>query len=100
MLWSSSWIIVKKGLAGIPALTFAGLRYTIAAVCLLPFALRRGQAKILLQMKRGTWILLIVLGVLYYAVTQGGQFLSLTYLPAITTSLIFSFSTICIIGFG
>jgi drug/metabolite transporter (DMT)-like permease len=37
LLWSTSWVLVKFGLADIPALTFAGLRYTVAFLCLLPF---------------------------------------------------------------
>ncbi len=35
-LWSTSWILMRIGLREIPALTFAGLRYTIAALVLLP----------------------------------------------------------------
>ena len=29
-LWSTSWMLIKIGLHGIPALTFAGLRYSLA----------------------------------------------------------------------
>ena len=39
-LWSTSWVLIKFGLKDIPALTFAGLRYTLAFLCLLPFAIR------------------------------------------------------------
>jgi drug/metabolite transporter (DMT)-like permease len=96
LLWSSSWVIVKMGLADIPALTFAGLRYTLAAICLMPFAIRRERIRALGNVNRRTWMYLVALGILFYAVTQGGQFLGLALLPAITTSLIFSFSTILI----
>lgn len=37
-LWSTSWVLIKFGLVDIPALTFAGLRYGLAWLCLLPFA--------------------------------------------------------------
>jgi drug/metabolite transporter (DMT)-like permease len=42
-LWSTSWFLIKIGLEDIPALPFAGLRYTLAFLCLLPFAAHSGQ---------------------------------------------------------
>ena len=42
-LWATSWVLIKIGLKDIPALTFAGLRYTAAFLCLLPFALRANR---------------------------------------------------------
>ncbi|MDL1890548.1 DMT family transporter, partial [Nitrospirales bacterium NOB] len=47
LLWSSSWVLIKQGLKDIPALTFAGLRYTLAFLCLLPLAARRGDLRTL-----------------------------------------------------
>ena len=44
-LWSTSWVLIRIGLEDIPALTFAGLRYTIAFLCLLPLVLVRGELK-------------------------------------------------------
>ena len=35
-LWSTSWILIKWNIHQIPPLTFAGLRYTIAFLILLP----------------------------------------------------------------
>jgi drug/metabolite transporter (DMT)-like permease len=40
VLWSSSWVLIKTGLRDIPPLTFAGLRYAIAAAILAPIAFR------------------------------------------------------------
>ena len=37
-LWSTSWVLIKIGLAEIPPLTLAGLRYSLAFLFLLPFA--------------------------------------------------------------
>ena len=34
-LWSTSWVLIKIGLADIPALTFAGLRYVLALLVLI-----------------------------------------------------------------
>lgn len=99
-LWSTSWVLIKIGLKEIPALPFAGLRYTLAFLCLLPFAIRSGQLKVLRHLSRGVWVRLIVLGLLFYSVTQGAQFLSLFYLPALTTSLLLSFTTVLVALLG
>ncbi len=92
-LWSTSWVLIKFGLANIPALTFAGLRYCLASLCLLPFVLRSEQRQGLHHFSRRQWFWLVVLGLLFYAVTQGAQFLGLAYLPAITASLLLNFTT-------
>jgi len=96
VLWSTSWVLIRIGLEDIPPLSFAGLRYTLAFLCLLPFAIRSRQLEPLRRASAGTWLRLILLGVLFYAVTQGAQFLSLFYLPASTTSLVLSFTTILV----
>ena len=93
-LWSTSWVLIKIGLADIPALTFAGLRYTLAFLCLLPFALRSGKLRSLRAVSRRGWLRLILLGLIYYAVTQGASFVALDYLPAVTLSLLLNFTTI------
>ncbi|MCZ7541589.1 MAG: DMT family transporter [Anaerolineae bacterium] len=92
LLWSTSWVLIKIGLDDIPALTFAGLRYVLAFVCLLPLAWRSGQLGALRRLPRADWRRLIALGLLFYTVTQGAQFLGLERLPAATVSLLLSFS--------
>lgn len=74
----------------------AGLRYTLAFLCLLSFALRPRHIASLRRLSIGEWLRLIVLGLLLYSVTQGAMFLSLFYLPAVTTSLLLSFTTIIV----
>jgi drug/metabolite transporter (DMT)-like permease len=100
LLWSSSWVLIKFGLADIPALPFAGLRYGVAFLCLLPFALRPGRLPALRQLPAAAWGRLILLGLLFYSFTQGAQFLSLVYLPAATVSLLLSFTTILVALLG
>ncbi len=99
-LWSTSWVLIKIGLQDLPALPFAGLRYTLAFLCLLPLALGSGRLSSLRGLPAGMWARLIALGLLFYAVTQGAQFLSLSYLPAMTTSLLLSFTTILVALLG
>ena len=95
-LWSTSIILVKIGLKNIPALPFAGLRYIIAFRCLLPFMFRRERPASLRRLSAGAWIRLVTLGLLFYSVTQGAQFLSLFYLPAVSTSLLLRFTTVLV----
>jgi drug/metabolite transporter (DMT)-like permease len=99
-LWATSWVLIKIGLGDIPALTFAGLRYTLAFLCLLPFALRRPSLRALAGLDRRTWGRLLLLGVLYYAVTQGTQFIGLALLPAVTVTLLLSFTVVLVALMG
>ena len=99
-LWSTSWILIKTGLNDIPALTFAGLRYTLAWLVLLPIAARRGALRELRTLSRGHWRGLIVLGLLVYALTQGTQFLALDRLPAITLTLLLNFTSVLVALLG
>jgi drug/metabolite transporter (DMT)-like permease len=99
-LWSSSWVLIKLGLAEIPALVFAGLRYMLAAICLLALLIARRQAGALRRLSRRDWLLLAALGLIFYSVTQGAQFLGLDYLPAITTSLLLNLSAIVVVFLG
>lgn len=95
-LWSTSWVLIKMGLkASLPALTFAGLRYFLAFVCLLPFVLLNpAHRQTLRRLSRAEWGQLAILGILFYALTQGAQFVSLAFLPAATLSLLLNFSPI------
>ncbi len=86
-LWSSSWILIKFGLHDIPALTFAGLRYFLAFLCLLPFAVAPSTRAAIRNLTARQWALLTALGVVYYALTQGTQFIGLSLLPAVTASM-------------
>ena len=95
-LWSTSWVLIKAGLEEIPALTFAGLRYGLAFLVLLPLLGRASVRVSLARLTRRDWALLVALGVTMYALTQGAQFLALERLPAQTTSLVLSFSPVLV----
>lgn len=97
-LWSTSWILIKWGLQEIPPLTFAGLRYAIACALLLPGLWRRRHE--LGPLGPAQWGQLVLLGVVFYALTQGGQFLALRHLDAIPFSLILSFTPLLVAAAG
>ena len=95
-LWSSSYVLIKIGLESIPALTFAGLRYVLAMVILAPFVLRGSGIGTIKSFSRTDWSNLIVLGILWYALTPGSQYLGLKFLPAVTVSMLINFAPIVV----
>jgi len=102
LLWSSSWVLIKIGLRGdLPAITFAGLRYSLAFLCLLPFVLANANHRnAIRRMSAGAWQQLVILGVVFYSLTQGAQFLGLAYLPAATLTLLLNFTPVFIALFS
>ena len=93
-LWATSWVFVKIGLKDIPPVTFAGLRYFTAFLILAVFLLFSEAKHEVKQLSKRMWQRLVLLGILMYAATQGAVFVTLDYLPAVTTNLLMSFSTI------
>jgi drug/metabolite transporter (DMT)-like permease len=95
-LWSTSVVLVKIGLKDIPALTFAGMRYFLAFLILLPVFIFSNRWKEVRKWDRREWFLLIALGILYYTITQGTMFLALDYLPAVNVSLLLNGTAIVV----
>lgn len=99
-LWSSSYVLIAVGLEDIPPLTFAGLRYALASVVLVPLFVRRTSYRSLRQLSARDWVLLALLGLLLYAVTQGAQFVALQYLRSATVGLVLSFTPVVVAALG
>jgi drug/metabolite transporter (DMT)-like permease len=96
-LWATSWILIKVGLndLDLQPISFAGLRYALAAALLAPlgwWAIRRGRR----SQEAGAAIdgrLLVrvaLLGLFLYAIAQGAQFAALAVLPAASVGLVLS----------
>jgi drug/metabolite transporter (DMT)-like permease len=92
-LWSTSWVFIKLGLnSDMPPLTFAGLRYALAFGVLLAVVVSRPIVRAQVRrLSHADWRRLLVLGLLFYTITQGAQFLSLAVLPSATVNLLLSF---------
>ena len=99
-LWATSFVFVKIGLQDIPPVTFAGLRYFLAFICLLLVLLFNRSRIELKELPRGVWTRCILLGVLLYAGTQGAIFVALAYLPAVAVNMMWSFSSVVIALLG
>jgi drug/metabolite transporter (DMT)-like permease len=100
LLWSSSFVIIKIGLAEIPPLIFAGARYFIAFLVLLPLLFRKDTAEEIKNLSRRDWIKLIALGIIFIMITQGAQFFGLSLLPSVAVSLMLNFTPIVVAVLG
>jgi drug/metabolite transporter (DMT)-like permease len=99
VLWSSSWVLIRFGLddEALPPITFAGLRYGLAAVVLMSLTLARPTTRdSLRQLQRHDLVVLAGLGFVFYTFTQGAQFVAIKYQPAATTSLVLSMTPLLV----
>jgi len=98
VLWASSWVLIKIALRNsLPAVTFAGLRYGLAWLCLAPFILFKREYRLeLARLSRADWLRLGALGLVFYTLTQGSQFLGLAYLPATMLNLLLNLTPIVV----
>ncbi len=91
-LWSTSFIIIKFGLKDLPPLVFAGMRYFFAFIILLPFLFTHKSRSNFKKINRTDWYKLLLLGFLFYTITQATQFIGLLLLPSVTVSIILNFT--------
>lgn len=101
VLWSSSWVLIRWGLdgEGLEPITFAALRYGMAAVIVVGWMLIRERPRGGMSgLNRSALLQLVLLGVLMYALTQGAMFVALDNQPAATTSLMLSLTPLFVTG--
>lgn len=79
VIWGSTWLFIKLGLADLPPLTFAGIRFVIASAIL--FALIRAR-HIPLPKDRADWQLLGLTGVLSFSLNYGLLFWGEQYISS------------------
>ena len=100
-LWSTSWVLIKIGLDDLhlQPLSFAGLRYALAAAILLPFGVRAVRSR-----RSGAPLDARLLasvafyGLLFVAVAQGAQFVALGLLPATAVNLVLAASPAAVVA--
>jgi drug/metabolite transporter (DMT)-like permease len=77
-IWGSTWLFIKLGLADLPPITFAGIRFVIACAILFPLVLIRR-----LPLPRGSdWWLLVFTGVLSFSLNYGLVFWGEQYISS------------------
>ena len=93
VLWSTSWVLIRFALddGTVGPLTLAGARYGLAAAILAAGVGLRPRLRRQVRTAATTGIgRIVALGVVFYAVTQGAQFVAIATQPAATTSLLLS----------
>lgn len=102
-LWSSSWVLIRWGLddEALEPLTFAALRYGLATVVLAVWLASKPAVRgSIRSLDRSALASIGGLGLVFYAVTQGAQFVAIDNQPAATTSLVLSLSPLLVAGLG
>jgi drug/metabolite transporter (DMT)-like permease len=97
-LWSSSYILIRIGLAEINPLAFAAYRYIIASLILLfPFCLQlRKRGKV--RFDRSRIGLYLVLGFAGFFIAQGFQFIGLFFLNSVAVTFILNLTPLFVLG--
>src|SRR5690349_20158058 len=67
-IWGSTWLFIKIGLADLPPLTFAGIRFVLASLILSLLVLLR---RVRWPRARGEWALIAISGVLQFTLNYG-----------------------------
>jgi len=98
VIWASSFVVVKIGLAHLAPVTLAGLRYFVAFLLLLPLMARRGGLR--RDPAPGYWGYLFLIGLCAYTIGNGTLFWGLQYLSATTGSFLMTLVPIPVLFLG
>jgi drug/metabolite transporter (DMT)-like permease len=86
VLWSTSFLLVKVSLPFVPPITLAAVRYLLAFVVLLVYALVLDRRRLI----RIAWMTFAVIGILQYGVGQALQYTAMEELPVALVSLLYA----------
>ena len=78
-IWGSTWLFIKIGLADLPPLTFAGIRFVLASLILTLLVLARRARW---PRTRSEWTLIAVVGVLQFCLNYGLVFWGEQYISS------------------
>jgi drug/metabolite transporter (DMT)-like permease len=78
-IWGSTWLFIKLGLRNLPPLTFAGIRFVIAASIIFTLILVR---RVPLPNKSRDWIFLAITGILSFSLNYGLVFWGEQYISS------------------
>src|SRR5215831_5937195 len=67
-IWGSTWLFIKLGLAALPPLTFAGIRFLFASLILVLLISARG---VRWPRQRSDWLVIAVVGFLQFSLNYG-----------------------------
>lgn len=78
-IWGSTWLFIKLGLADLPPLTFAAIRFVLASLILTAIILARGVRWPRQPME---WLLIAIVGVLQFSLNYGLVFWGEQHIPS------------------
>lgn len=78
-IWGSTWLFIKLGLADLPPLTFAGIRFVFAALILTIIVLLRGVSW---PRSRHDWLIIAIVGFLQFTLNYGLVFWGEQYISS------------------
>lgn len=78
-IWGSTWLFIKLGLAVLPPLSFAGIRFVIACAILFTIIFIR---RIQLPQSRSQWLLLAITGFMSFSLNYGLLFWGEQYISS------------------
>ncbi|MGH8958518.1 MAG: DMT family transporter [Acidimicrobiia bacterium] len=99
LLWSSSWILIRWGLddEALEPITFAALRYGLASIALAAIVASRSSLRQQMRsLDPSGWRDIGILGLVFYTLTQGAQFIAIDTQPAATSSLVLSLTPLLV----
>ena len=78
-IWGSTWLFIKLGLADLPPLTFASIRFVLATLILTAIVLAR---RVRWPRGRKDWLLIAIVGVLQFTLNYGLVFWGEQHIPS------------------
>ncbi len=87
IIWGLTWLAVRVGLNDLPPMTFAGLRFLLAATLLLPIVLIRRTK---LSAITAHWQIIVYTGLLVIAIPYALQFWGQQFVPSGLTAVMFA----------
>jgi drug/metabolite transporter (DMT)-like permease len=78
-IWGSTWLFIKIGLADLPPITFAGIRFLLASAILMLMVVARRASW---PRTRRDWIVIAVVGTLQFALNYGLVFWGEQYISS------------------
>ena len=97
LIFGSTVVLAKLGLADLGPLTLTTFRFVLAALILFPLALYRHAPW---GWSRNVWARLVAMGISFYVIGNGSLFLGLRFVPATTAAHLLSLTPLVILLLG
>ncbi|MBN8872338.1 MAG: EamA family transporter [Rhodospirillales bacterium] len=98
LIWGTTWLAMKVGVASVPPVFFAGTRFVVAGLVLLLLAWARGETR---RLARREWGRLALVQLLMVVLTYATLFWGIVHVPSgLTAVLDLALTPVCLLGFG